>query len=266
MNHDDVNNITRACIEELRLLPIKHKSRVVQKNLVLWDTELFPLLQDVGLPIYPFLLEKIFKPAGFDVPALEDKEAFQKASDNLCTTVNRVRKSMAKKGLIPSIRGAVSVPGVQPGQVPAVQPSTGMAVGGYSPSSASNPVGGGVSTAQAVQEPVGGSVPSAGDCSWWYSKKSSVQPVAVDSWDSEIVRLKKEKNGVVEGFNVWTGKDEFLWLQILGDIDSYNERQLSQSKKWSHSNQVPFKITIRKDEALSEVYDLLTAKLKNPIR
>lgn len=265
MNNETINNLTLTAIEELKALPIKHKSRVVQKNLVLWEQELFPLLEDVGMPIYHFLLVKIFKPAGFDVPSEDDKEGFKKASDNLCTTVNRVRKSMIKKGLLVPSSGSVamSLPAAHgvPGVV--VQP-----VGSMVSVAQSNPSLGSVPSVESVQPVMAPIVPvvASGEMAWVYPKTSKVQPVEIDTWEDEQTRLQKEKFGEIEGWDVWNGRDEYLWLELLGEIERFNKIQPKQSYLWKHDNQFQFKQSIKKDKQLTDVYDLLMSKLKKPIR
>ena len=272
MNSNLVDNLTKQAIDELRLLPIKHKSRVVQKNLVMWETELFPLLQDVGLPIYPFLLEKIFKPAGFDVPSVEDKEGFKKAVDNLCTTVNRVRKSMVKKGLLVPSGAGVALPGLLPGQAVqvqavAVQPSIGGV--GHSGAVVPSPV-----VAVVTQEPVARSGGSGDMASTKYGfnipayvvrADSVVAPADFDSYPVELERLRNEKE---DGFKVvWSGVDETIYQEFRKELFDFSYMQIKDSDKLDFINGY-LKLYLKKvfknkyDEETLEHYSLLLQKLR----
>lgn len=274
MDSNLVNNLTKQAIDELRLLPIKHKSRVIQKNLVMWETELFPLLQDVGLPIYPFLLEKIFKPAGFDVPSMEDKEAFQRASDNLRGTVSSVRKRLIKKGLLKPSGAVVALPGVVPGQSQsvAVQPSIG-GVGSSSPAVALSHDVVGMTPAVVTQEPVavvGDSVVMA-DSKYGFNipayvvrADSVVAPADFDLYSVELDRLRAEKE---DGFkSSWSGVDETIYLEFRKELFDFSYMQYKDSEKFDMNGYL--KLYLKKvfknkyDEDTLEHYSLLLQKLR----
>lgn len=268
MNNETINNLTLSAIEELKALPIKHKSRVVQKNLVLWEQELFPLLEDVGMPIYQFLLVKILKPAGFEVPDEDDKEAFEKASDNLCTTVNRVRKRMVKKGLLAPSRGAVAVSLPAGGAVPGVvvQP-----VGSVVSVAQSNPSLGSVPSVQPVKAHIV-PVESSGLAPSMYGfnipdyvvRESSL--VAIEDFDmypDELNRLKREKD---DGFNVaWSGVDENIFKEFVPKLLESSKLEISDKNKLDFNSYLPTylkKVFKGIDEVKLELYKHILMKLK----
>lgn len=103
------------------------------------------------------------------------------------------------------------------------------------------------------------------DYSWVYAKKSTVQPSRIENGVAELNRLRNEETGEIDGWNVWSGKDEFIWRYILNKIDEWNKDKKSD-EHWSYeSNNQSFK-EVFSDNKFVELYELLLKKLAKPIR
>ena len=103
------------------------------------------------------------------------------------------------------------------------------------------------------------------DYSWVYSKKSKVMPARIEKGSAELIRLQSEEKGEIEGWNVWNGKDEFMWRYMLQKIDEWNKDK-EPCQQWEYkSNAQSFKSAFT-DENFIELYEKLMRKLKKPIR
>ncbi|MBW5287154.1 hypothetical protein [Burkholderia gladioli] len=99
------------------------------------------------------------------------------------------------------------------------------------------------------------------DYSWVYAKKSTVAPVKIENGNAELARLRSEEKKEIDGWNVWTGKDESIWRHILNKIDEWNKDK-EPAEHWRYEKNF-HSFT---DKAMIEVYELLMKKLKKPIR
>ncbi len=243
-NLENVRQLALESLDKYKGLPVKNISSLVESELTFWETSLFPIYDSLYLPRYQTLIDDFLVKAGFDVSVKK-----------LTNTVFYVKEKRKKK----AIKGGVSLPaaGGVPGVV--VQP-----IGSVVSVAQSNPSLGSVPSVQPVNAPIVPVAPSG--MSWVYPKVSKVQPIEIESWEAEEKRLRKEKFGEIDGWDVWNGKDEYLWIELLKEIDKFNKIQPKQSYMWRHDNYVQFKQSIKKDEQLTNIYELLMSKLKNPIR
>lgn len=100
---------------------------------------------------------------------------------------------------------------------------------------------------------------------WVYAKKSKVLPSRIENGISEMNRLRSEEKGEIEGWNIWNGKDEFLWRYILTRIDEWNKEK-KPAEHWKYkSNTQSFK-SVFTEKNIVEVYEILMRKLEKPIR
>jgi len=228
---------------------IRNFTWLVERELDSWESDYFPIYEMLCLPKYQTLIDDHL------VGVMDGEITVAKLTE----TVNRVRAKRKKHALKDGLP-LHAVPGVQPGVSPAHP------VGGSSVAVVYPPVG--VMPVVQVVQPVEVPEPSDGvDHAWVYPKQSKVQPVEIEDWEKELIRLKREKAGKDSGWNVWNGNDEFMWQSFLSDIETFN-RGRHQSEHWAYgkSSSAKFSISLKGQDTYQETYEYLVEKLDKAVR
>lgn len=103
------------------------------------------------------------------------------------------------------------------------------------------------------------------DYSWVYASKSTIQPARIENGAAELSRLRSEEKGEVGGWNIWTGKDEFIWRSILNKIEQWNKDK-NPADRWNYENNTQSFKLVFSEKNFVELYELMLKKLAKPIR